>query len=186
MPASDAAPIFSHSWLWLFPPVYLVHLIDERLFANGTAAWATQHMGVYLTNEAWLIINVVWFFFFTLSTWLVARGTWPDWVVLALATHIAVHSLARVWGSLVFAGWSPGVVSGVTLCLPLAAATFARSFRRMAPRQVVTGLIVGGASLQPLWDFLMLPVLSPRPAAVVQDLAVALVNGLARWLQVSA
>ena len=165
MQASVTAPIFSRNWLWLFPPAYLVHLLDERFFGNGTAAWATAHMGVYLTNDAWLIINVVWFLLLTLSTWLVSRGTWPQWVVVALATHIAVHSVARVWGSAVFAGWSPGVVSGVTICLPWAVITFARGFRLLPLRQFVSGLVFGALSLQPLWDFLMLPVLSPRPPA---------------------
>ncbi len=131
MQASVTAPIFSRNWLWLFPPAYLVHLLDERFFGNGTAAWATAHMGVYLTNDAWLIINVVWFLLLTLSTWLV----------------------------------SPGVVSGVTICLPWAVITFARGFRLLPLRQFVSGLVFGALSLQPLWDFLMLPVLSPRPPA---------------------
>ncbi len=157
--------IFPRNWLWLFPPVYLVHLFDERFFAEGTAAWATKHAGVYLTNEAWLVINVVWFVGFTLATWLVSRGTWSEWVVVALATHLTVHSLTRVWGSAAFPGWSPGVVSGVIACLPLAVATLARGARRMGSRQFATGVIVGIVSLQPLWDFLMLPVLSPRPLA---------------------
>ena len=165
MPANGTAPIFSQRWLWFFPPAYLVHLFDERFFGNGTAAWATEHMGVYLTNEAWLVINVVWILGFTLATWLVSRGTWPQWVVVALATHLVVHSLTRVWGSAVFAGWSPGVVSGVSICLPLAVMSLARGLRQLPLRQFATGLVAGAASLQGLWDFLMLPVLSPRPPA---------------------
>jgi hypothetical protein len=156
---------FPRTWLWLFPPIYFIHLLDERFSGNGTAAWATAHMGVYLTNEAWLIINVFWFLLVVLSTWLVARGVWPDWIVIALATHIAVHSLTRVWGSGAFPGWSPGVVSGVLVCLPWAAVTFARGLRLFPLRQVVSGIVCGVLSLQPLWDFLMLPILSPRPLA---------------------
>jgi hypothetical protein len=153
-------------WLWIFPPIYFLHLLDERFFGIGTAAWATQHMGVYLTNDAWLIINVVWFILLTLTTWLVARGTLPKWVVVVLATHIAIHSLTRIWGSIVFAGWSPGVLTGVVVGMPWATTIFYRAIRVYSPRQVALGVIGGVLSLQPLWDFLMLPVLSPRPPAV--------------------
>ena len=31
------ARIFWAAWLWLFPAVYLAHLLDERLFGLGTA-----------------------------------------------------------------------------------------------------------------------------------------------------
>jgi hypothetical protein len=161
LPNNSATPAFSMAWLSLFPPVYLVHLLDERFFGDGTAAWATAHMGVNLTNEAWLIINVVWFSGLSLVTWLVSQGRLPDWLVVSLATHLVVHSLTRVWGSAVFAGWSPGVLSGVTLCLPWAAVTIFRAYGPLSTRQLITGAVCGVLSLQPLWDFVMLPILSP-------------------------
>ena len=163
MAAEAPSSELPRSWLWVFPPVYFLHLLDERFFGIGTAAWATRHMGVYLTNEAWLIINVVWFALLTFTTWLVARGIFSNWVVVILATHIAIHSLTRVWGSIVFPGWSPGVVSGVVLGLPWATAIFYRAFEVCSPRQLAFGVIGGVLSLQPVWDFLMLPVLSPSP-----------------------
>ena len=160
--SSDVPPTL----LWVFPPIYFLHLMDERLFGIGTAAWATRHMAVYLTNEAWLAINVVWFAFLTLITWLIARGTLPNWVVVVLATHIAIHSLTRVWGSIVFPGWSPGVLTGVVIGLPWAVVIFYRALRAYSRRQLALGLVGGVLSLQPLWDFLMLPVLSLKPPAV--------------------
>jgi len=161
VPEDSTATMFSERWLWLFPPIYLVHLLDERFFGAGTAAWATEHMGVNLTNEAWLVINVVWFCGLSLATWLVSHGRLPEWVVVSLATHLVVHSLTRVWGSAVFAGWSPGVLSGVIVCLPWAAATLVRAYGLLSTRQLITGVVCGILSLQPLWDFVMLPILSP-------------------------
>ena len=166
MRTEESSSDVPRTWLWLFPPVYFVHLLDERFFGIGTAAWATRHMGVHLTNEAWLIINIVWFLLLTLITWLVARGTLPNWVVVILATHIAIHALTRVWGSVVFPGWSPGVLTGVVVGLPWAAVVFYRALRMYSRRQLALGVIGGIVSLQPIWDFLMLPILSPRPPAV--------------------
>ena len=118
-------------------------------------------MGVSLTNDAWLVINVVWFCGLSLVTWLVSQGRLPEWVVVSLATHLLIHSVTRVWGSTAFAGWSPGVLSGVTICLPWAAVTLIRAYPRSSARQLVAGVICGVLSLQPLWDFVMLPILSP-------------------------
>jgi hypothetical protein len=166
VPTEAPTPDVPRAFLWIFPPVYFLHLLDERFFGIGTAAWATRHMGIYLTNDAWLIINVVWFALLSVITWLVARGTLPNWVVVVLATHIAIHSLTRIWGSIVFPGWSPGVLTGVVVGLPWAAAMFYWARRTCSRRQLALGVIGGVLSLQPLWDFLMLPVLSPRPPAV--------------------
>jgi len=157
--------VFPRPWLWLFPPGYLVHLIDERFFGIGTAAWATAHMDVYLTNDAWLIINIVWFLGLSALTWLIARGSLPDWAALVLATHFAIHSLTRVWGSAAFPGWSPGVVSGVLIGLPWSVAMFYRGTRELEPRRIALAVALGVLSLQPVWDFFMLPILSPRPLA---------------------
>lgn len=165
MPSGPTTRVFSAGWIWLFLPVYLLHLLDERFFAMGTAEWATLHMGVYLTNEAWLVINVAWLAGLTLVVTLMARGAWPDWVAIVLATHLAIHSLTRVVGSIVFPGWCPGVVSGVGVGLPWATVTFVRGLRALPPRQLISGVVLGVLSLQPVWDFLMLPVLSPRPPA---------------------
>ena len=160
MPEHSTAVVFPKHWLSLFPVVYLVHLLDERFFGDGTAAWATQHMDVNLTNDAWLVINVVWFCGLSLVTWLVSQGRLPEWVVVSLATHLLVHSVTRVWGSAVFAGWSPGVLSGVTICLPWAAVTLIRVNPVLSRRQLVAGVACGVLSLQPLWDFVMLPLLN--------------------------
>lgn len=157
--------VVSPKWLWSFPPVYLIHLVDERFFREGTAAWATAHMGVHLTNEAWFVINAVWLVGLILVTWLTARGSLPQWVVVVLATHLAIHSFTRIWGSVVFPGLSPGVVSGVLLGAPWALYTLGRGLRALPRREFALGVVVGVLSVQPVWDFLMLPILSPHPAA---------------------
>ncbi len=163
MPEESTAPILSRTWLSLFPPIYLLHLLDERFFGDGTAAWASEHMGVYLTNEAWLVINVAWFLGLSLATWLVSRRILPEWIVASLATHLAIHALTRLWGSAVFVGWSPGVLSGVVVCLPWATVALVRANQRLPTRQLVLGVACGILSLQPLWDFFMLPMLMTNP-----------------------
>ena len=159
-----AEPILPGAWLWSFPAVYLVHLLDERLYWIGTAEFATRYLGMYFTNPAWLWVNVPSFVAVTLATGLVARGRWPQWVVVALATHLALHTIGRVPGAIWFGAMAPGLLSGLLVCLPLAVFTLARAFRRLSRSQLRNGLGAGVLSFQPLWHFLLLPVLPRGPA----------------------
>ena len=144
----DPEPAFPASWLWLFPAVYLVHLADERFYWIGTADFATRYLGMYFTNGAWLLVNAPSFVALLLATWLVARGTWPAWVVVALATHLALHTLGRVPGAIWFGVMAPGLLSGLLACLPLAAFALARAFQRLSRRELRNGVLVGIASFQ--------------------------------------
>ena len=132
----------------------------------GTAQWASHHTGIYFTNTAWLAVNVPSFLLLTLATWLVARRSWPMWVAVALATHLGLHAVSRVVGSFAFESVSPGVLTGVIACLPLGVLTYVRTARFLSRGQLIAGLLVGIATLQPLWHALLLLVLpSGRPPA---------------------
>ncbi len=165
VPRDRAEGTLTGSWLWLFPPVYFVHLLDERFFGVGTAEFATQYLGIYFTNAAWLAVNVPSFSALTVTTWLVARRSWPDWVVVALSTHVALHALGRIPTSLWFATIAPGLLSGLLLCLPLAIVSTIRAHRALPRAQLRLGVLVGLASFQPFWHFLLLPIL-PTPSAL--------------------
>ena len=79
--------------------------------------------------------------------------------------HIALHGPGRLPAAIWFASWSPGLVSGLVLCLPLAAFTFVREARVLNRREFARGLLAGVASFQPLWHFLLFPVLPSAPSA---------------------
>jgi hypothetical protein len=157
--------VFSNAWIWLFPLVYLAHLIDERYFWIGTADFATRYLGIYFTNAAWWLINVPSLLLFTLAVILIVRGTWPQWVAIALATHLALHGLGRIPTSLWTLTIAPGLVTGLLLCTPLAAVTLWRALSVLPRRSFVRGVMVGAASFQPFWHFALLPVLPSAPPA---------------------
>jgi hypothetical protein len=154
---------FSAAWLALLPAVYLIHLLDERLSGIGTAEFATRYLEIRFTNSAWLAVNAPSFLAFAASALLVARHRWPDWVAVALATHLALHGLGRVPTSAWFATLAPGVVSGLAVCLPSGVATLLRGHRALTRAQFRIGVLVGLASFQPFWHFLALPFLTSPP-----------------------
>jgi hypothetical protein len=162
------ARIYSRTWLALFPLVYLIHLVDERCYWIGTAEFATRYLGIYFTNAAWWAVNVPSFVLLAGAAWLTARGVWPQWVAVALAVHLALHGLGRVPTSLFALRVAPGLVTGLLLCTPLAAATLWRartalSRRELCRREIARGLLAGAASFQPFWHYALLPLLPSAP-----------------------
>ena len=163
--AEPSDRVFSAPVLWAFPAVYFVHLIDERFWGVGTANWATIHGPLYFTNYAWLWVNIPSMLALTLVAALVARGAVPEWAIVALSVHLLLHAVMRIGGTLVFASVSPGLISGVLLCLPLAVWSLARGYRRLSHRALCAGVIAGILSFQPLWHAVLHPFLPPAPPA---------------------
>jgi hypothetical protein len=155
---------FSARWLWLFPPAYLIHLLDERFWGSGTANWAYLHTGTYFTNEAWLAVNVPSMILLTVAAGLCAARIWPQWVAIALAIHFVLHTLVRVVGTPLSGVIAPGLVSGVLVCLPLAVPTLRRGYRALPWPAFRNGLVVGILSFQPLWHTILLPLLPRGPS----------------------
>ena len=153
------------SWIWLYPLVYFVHLVDERYFGVGTADFAAQLLDIYFTNTAWWWVNVPSMLLLGFATERVVRGAWPMWVVLAMAVHLAYHGLGRIPTSLWTASIAPGLLSGVVLCAPLALATAVWARERFTRRDVARGVVVGHLSFQPLWHLLLFPLLPTAPGA---------------------
>ena len=57
----SGASFLSTRFLLFFPAAYAVHLLDERFYGEGTAAWSTAHAGIEFSNPAWWGINLVSF-----------------------------------------------------------------------------------------------------------------------------
>ena len=158
--------VFPATALWAFVPVYFVHLLDERFWGGGTANWATAHTPFYFTDCAWLWVNIPSMLALTLVVVLVARGVVPEWAVVALGVHLLLHAVTRIVGTVIFTTVSPGVVSGVLLCLPLAVWSLARGYRQLSRRALRSGVIAGVLSFQPLGHALLYPFLpTAMPAA---------------------
>ena len=157
--------VFPAAALWAFVPVYFLHLLDERFWGVGTANWATAHTPFYFTNFAWLWINVPSMLAVVSVVVLIARRVFPEWAVVALAVHLSLHAVTRIGGTLVFVSVSPGVVSGLLLCLPLALWSLVHGYRELPRRALRSGVIAGVLSFQPLWHAVLYPILPVAPPA---------------------
>ena len=166
MPDTESrVSVFPGPLLGAFPPVYLLHLLDERFWGVGTANWATAHSYLYFTNYAWLWVNVPSMLALTLVVLLVARGRAPDWWVVALSVHLLLHGTMRVGGSFFYSSVSPGILTGVVLCVPLACRGLILAKRTLPKRALRLGVVAGLISFQPFWHVLLHPLLPGAPPA---------------------
>ncbi len=141
-------------WPWLFVVVYGLHLFDEGLVAGSLPQWSTEH-GYHFTTQHWLIVSSISFCLFSASVWMVARRTWPPWVLVALAVHITLHALAHLGATVWALSFSPGLLSGLTLALPLAVWTFRWAEHALSRKVLVRAAILGVVSFQAPWDVLV-------------------------------
>ncbi|GEM_PF-6757334 len=140
---------------WILPLVYLVHLLDERIFGDGTAAWATTYGGVDFTNEAWLAVNVASFALLFGAAFATDRRRFPEWVFATLAVHLLLHAFVHVGGTLARPVPFPGVLTSVVLLLPVSLVLLRRAARSLPRARFALGCGVGILTMQPIYDFLL-------------------------------
>ena len=141
-------------WPWLFAVVYGLHLLDEYFVPPGLPQWSTER-GFHFTTQLWLSVSIISFSIFSASVWLVARRAWPPWVLVALAVHITLHALAHLGASAWALSFSPGLLSGLILALPLAVWTFRWAQHALSRKALLLSAILGAATFQAPWDVLV-------------------------------
>ena len=149
----EQAPI-SRPAPWLFAATYALHLFDEGTLSGGLAHWSTEH-GFHFTIQNWVFANVVSISAVIIAVYLVARDTWPAWVLVSISVHLSLHALAHTGASLWWWSVSPGAISGVLFALPLAIWCFRWGWRAFEPRILIRATFIGAATFQAPWDLLV-------------------------------
>ncbi len=125
-------------WIWLFPATYAVHIAEE--WVGGFAAWATAH-GTPLSAGELLGWNCLGCALMTLGVALArARLRWR-WIVTALGVIAAANGLYHAAASVATASYSPGLISGVLLWLPLGLFALRHEWTRAAHSTFWKGIL---------------------------------------------
>ena len=160
--SSSSERIFSGTWAWLFPASYLVHIAEEYWVPPSFYSWASAFFGVTFTARVFLVANALFFAIMVTAVMLVIRRVWSPWVLVALATFVTMNGLLHLVGTVASGVYSPGLVSGVLLWVPLGVATLARA-RLLAGQALRTGVVVGVLAhlLLPVVGFALSALLNP-------------------------
>ena len=112
--------------LWFFPPAYAVHVLEQLVAAHG-----------------FLPVNAVGMVLLLVAVRRASRDERAGWMAVTIATVAALNGMAHVLGTLVAGRYSPGLVSGVVLYLPLGALTLLRAAYQADGPAVGWGIAAG-------------------------------------------
>lgn len=128
---------FIGHWAWLFPLTYLVHIAEEYWCGAGFYRWIGRVVGAELSAQTFLNLNAI---FWVVMTAAVVSTLWTraaDWPITALGAIVLINGLAHTIGSLLTQSYSPGLVSGLCLWIPLGIWTLRRAW--LCGRQAALG-----------------------------------------------
>ena len=131
------------AWGWLFPATYAIHLLEELWGGAGFTAWLARVAGVELGARQFLVWNVCALLLMATGVWLTLRFRHLRWLLLAFAVAFLLNALSHLAAGLYTISYSPGLLSGLLLWLPLGALTLARFGKTLSRRGRRAGLLVG-------------------------------------------
>jgi Protein of unknown function with HXXEE motif len=129
--------------VWLFPPTYALHLIEEYLVAGGWPLWAESTLGVHFNNSEFIAWNVFALGLMCVGVWLVSRNAKFRFIEIALAVAVLGNGLAHVLVSLVTGTYSPGLVTGVVVWTPLSVVCLRDANEAVTRKARLAGLYLG-------------------------------------------
>lgn len=127
--------------LW-FPATYLLHATEEYCCGETFPAWISRLAGVHFTAEGFLWLNGIAMVAMLVAARLAALPR-TRWLLAALATVVVINAMAHLVGSLATWSYSPGVVTGTLLWLPLGATTLHRARTELSRRGLCGGIAAG-------------------------------------------
>ncbi len=130
-------------WGWLFPATYALHILEEFGGGEGFAAWMARVAGVELEARQFLVWNALALLLMALGVVLAARFRHLRWILLAYGVAFLLNALSHLAATLYTATYSPGLISGLLLWLPLGAHALLRYRPTLSRRSARAGLVVG-------------------------------------------
>ena len=129
--------------VWLFPLTYAVHLGEEYLAAGGFASWAERTLAVPFSNAEFIAWNMLALGLMCVSAWLVNRDPKFRFLEIALAIAVLGNVAAHVIASLLTGTYSPGLVTGTFVWLPLSVVRLRRARGLSTRRARRAGMYLG-------------------------------------------
>jgi hypothetical protein len=129
---------------WLFVPAYLAHLAEE--YFGGFPEWFGLIAGSPLPRATFLLINAVALMVLIAATRAATRIASRGWLIIAVAALALVNAGGHGLGSIATGAYSPGLITGVVLYLPLGQLTLIRAWHQAEPPFFWRGVIVGIAA----------------------------------------
>lgn len=132
-------------WVWLLPPAYALHAIEEAYGGNGLVGWMIERGGVLLSVATFLAVNFVGFAIIAVATGCARKWPWWRWTLASAGTILLVNGLSHVAASVAVRYYVPGMWTGIAMYVPLGAVLLLRTRRLVRPRVFAAAIAVGFA-----------------------------------------
>ncbi len=129
--------------LWLFVPAYLAHLAEE--WWAGFPEWIAVFARRPLPAAAFVAINAVALVVLIAAVRATTHRESNGWMAVAIATVFTLNALLHLLGSLASASYSPGMLTGVVIYVPLGLLTLLRAWHQQPPSEFARGAAAGVA-----------------------------------------
>ena len=129
--------------LWLIPPAYMAHLAEEWWGGPGFPAWVALVAGRPLPPGAFLGINAVALVFLLVGLRAASRRESAGWIAIAVATVLSLNAVLHLAGSVLTRTYSPGLITGIVLYLPLGQLLLIRALHQVEPARFIRGVAAG-------------------------------------------
>ena len=139
LPRRDAS--FVGNWAWLFPLSYVIHIAEE--YWGGFPAWIARFWGVESSLNNFLSWNGGALFVMTMGVAFVLKSKSYRWLLVSFGTTMLINGFAHAVGSVATLSYSPGLVSGLLLFVPLGLVTLRRARASVNRRSFRAGVILG-------------------------------------------
>ena len=132
---------FTGSWAWFFPVSYLAHIAEE--YWGGFPAWVERFWGVASSEANFLAWNGGAWVMMCVGVGLVLVTKSYRWLLVSFGTVVLINAAAHALASAVTWSYSPGLISGLLLYVPLGLFTLRRARVSVNARTRRAGVIVG-------------------------------------------
>ena len=129
-----------HSAL-LLPAAYLVHFAEE--WFGGLHLWAGEVLGTAISVDRFLAINGAGFVIFVTGTLAAYLSPAMAWLAVAIAALFGLNAILHTLATLYFGSYSPGMVSGLLIYLPLSFFVLRQLAARLPAGTLAMAVVVG-------------------------------------------
>jgi hypothetical protein len=129
--------------VWLFPTTYILHLSEEYFVWGGFPLWAERRLGLQFSDVEFVAWNAFALALMVLSAWLVNRDPKLRFLEIALAVAVLGNVVAHVLGSVTTRTYSPGLLTGVVLWMPVGLQRLKGAWAASTRKARIVGIYIG-------------------------------------------
>ena len=130
-------------WLALFPLSYIAHLAEEYWASGGYSDYLLRRYCIELSPRQFLVLQSLGLFLMIVGAWLAVVLRFPVTMLAILSAIVLGNSLVHLMRSVVDRTYTPGLVTAVTLWLPLSVLTVRQIWPAASVAKLLLALFVG-------------------------------------------